>query len=239
MLERGALRPKRRAEGRWTFAVEAEHGLGKAVRVPSTVGVVVRARLSRLSPEGFALLAAAAVLEHGLTFERLSAVASLSNDAALPALDELVSSRLLIEGEGPYSAGDYTFPNDMVRDVVDTQAGEARRRLFHARALEHLAAAGEPAAVLAHHALSAGLAEAAFYHSAAAGEAALALPAATEAVVHFERARALARDAALFRPGAQAHLRAVYRQLGRAYELSGRPGQAAAVYQELEQLDQH
>ena len=50
LLERGALHPKRRAEGTWAFEIDAEHDLGKAVRVPSTVRAVIRSRLYRLSP---------------------------------------------------------------------------------------------------------------------------------------------------------------------------------------------
>jgi DNA-binding SARP family transcriptional activator len=237
LLERGALHAKRRSNGQWAFQVDADHELGKAVRVPSTIGAVVRARLNRLSPDAFALLAAGAVLEHGLTFERLRATANISQDSALPALDELVSSRLLVEGLLPAGAGAYTFPNDMVRDVVYTEAGDARRRLFHRRALELLAAAEEPEAMLAHHALVAGQAEAAFHHSRAAGEAALRLSAAGEAVVHFEKARALAREAALAGSGIEAQLRDVYRQLARAYELADQPAQAAATQVELKQLD--
>jgi predicted ATPase len=233
LLERGALRAKRRANGEWTFQVDADHELGKAVRVPSTIGAVVRARLNRLSPAAFALLAAGATLERGLTFARLVATASVSEEAGLPALDELVSSRLLVEGVLPAGAGAYTFPNDMVRDVVYTEAGDARRHLFHRRALELLAAAQEPEAVLAHHALVAGQAEAAFAHSRAAGEAALRLLAAGEAIVHFEKAREVATEAALAGPVFEAELREVYRLLARAHQLAGEPAQAAAALAEL------
>jgi predicted ATPase len=239
LLERGALHPKRRADGQWAFEVDADHELGKAVRVPSTVGAVVRSRLNRLSPNAFALLAAGATLEQRLTFERLCATANVSEDAALPALDELVSSRLLLEVAPPAAASAYAyaFPNDMIRDVVYTEAGDARRRLFHRRALDILAAAKDPAAVLAHHALVAGLAEAAFHHSLAAGEEALRLSAAGEAMVHFETARQLAREASLAGAAFEAHLRDLYLQLGRAYELGGQPAQASAVYEELERLE--
>jgi predicted ATPase len=48
LLERRVLHPKRIAEGQWIFAVDAEHDLGQAVRVPSTVHAVIRSRLNRL-----------------------------------------------------------------------------------------------------------------------------------------------------------------------------------------------
>jgi DNA-binding SARP family transcriptional activator len=237
LLERGALHPRRRADGQWAFEVDADHELGKAVRVPSTVGAVVRSRLNRLSPNAFALLAAGATLEQGLTFERICTTANVSEDVALPALDELVSSRLLVEGVLPAAASAYSFPNDMIRDVVYTEAGDARRRLFHRRALDLLVAAMASPAVLAHHALAAGLTEAAFQHTLAAGAEALRLSAAGEAVVHFERARDLAREAELTGTAFEAYRLDMYRQLGRAYELSGSRAQAAAAYAELKRLE--
>jgi predicted ATPase len=236
LLERRVLHPKRRAEGQWTFAVDAEHNLGQAVRVPSTVRAVIRSRLNRLSPNAFTLLAAGAVLEQGITFERLCAISNVTEDMGLPALDELVSGRLLLEAGQPGAASAYTFTNDMFRDVVYTEAGDARRRLFHRRALEVLEAAKESAAVLAHHALAAGLAAPAFHHCLAAGQEALRLSAVNEAIVHFERARQLVQDALLPEAAAEADLRDLYLQLGRAYELGGQTEKALAVYAERDRL---
>ena len=232
LLERRVLRPKRRSEGRWGFAVDAEHDLGQAVRVPSTVQAVIRSRLNRLSPNAFSLLVSGAVLAQRLTFERLCAVANASEDLALPALDELLSSRLLLETAQPGIASAYSLANDMLRDVVYTEAGDARRRLFHRRALEVLEAAHDSAAVLAHHALEAGLTGAAFHYSLVAGRGALRLSAVREAIVHFERARRLVREAPLPEIVAEAEVRDLYLQLGQAYELSGQPDQALAIYTE-------
>ena len=237
LLERGVLHPKRQAQGQWTFAVDADHDLGRAVRVPSTVRAVMRARLSRLSPPAFTLLTAGAVLEQSLTFDRLCAVAKVSEDAGLPALDELVSGQLLLEAAPPGGASVYTFVNDMLRNVVYTEAGEARRQLFHRRALEILEVAGAPAAVLAHHALTAGLAPAALRHSLAAALEALRLSALAEAWVHCQQARHLAREVSPLSPDLEAQIRDVYWQLGQAYELSGQHGQAEAVYAEWKRGD--
>ena len=221
LLERRVLRPKRQEEGKWTFAVDAEHDLGQAVRVPSTVHTVVRSRLNRLSPNAFSLLAGGAVLEQQITFERLCAISSVTEDMGLPALDELISSRLLLEAAQPGTASAYAFANDMLRDVVYTEAGDARRRLFHQRALEILAAAGDSAAVLAHHALAAGQAQAAFRHSLAAGREALRISAVSESIVHFERARRFVQEASLPEIPDEADLRDLYMQLSRAYKLGG------------------
>lgn len=238
LLERGVLHPKRQAKGQWTFAVDADHDLGRAVRVPSTVRAVMRARLSRLSPPAFTLLTAGAVLEQSLTFDRLCAVANIAEDAGLPALDELVSGQILLEAAPPRGASIYTFVNDMLRNVVYTEAGEARRQLFHRRALEILEAAGAPAAVLAHHALTAGLTAAALRHSLAAALEALRVAALAEAWVHCKQARQLSREVLPASPDFEAQVHDLYLQLGQAYELSGQPEQAEAVYAEWKRADQ-
>jgi len=230
LLERGALHPKRRGQDGWAFTVDDEHNLGQAVRVPSTVRAVIRARLQRLSPNAFSLLAAAAILEQQIHFEYLCAIANLPAEAALPALDELISGRLLLEIAQAGAASAYPFANDMIRDVVYTEAGDARRRLFHRRSLEALETTGVSAAVLAHHALAAGLGQAACHHSLEAGREALRLSAINEAIVHFEQARQLAREFRL----PQADARDLYAQLNRAYQLSGQADRAAAIQAEFE-----
>jgi predicted ATPase len=181
-------------------------------------------------------LAAGAVLEQGITFERLCIVSTVTEDIGLSALDELISGRFLLEVAQPGIASVYTFANDMIRDVVYTEAGDARRRLFHRRALDELEASKSSAAVLAHHALVAGLAETAFRHSLAAGQEALRLAAVSEAIVHFEKARQLVQEGSFVGATQMLHRRDLYVQLGRAYELSGQHEQADAVYDELERL---
>jgi DNA-binding SARP family transcriptional activator len=236
LLERRVLHPKQRAEGQWTFAVDAEHDLGQAVRVPSTVHAVIRSRLNRLSPNAFSLLAGGAVLEQQITFERLCAVSNVTEDLALPALDELISGRLLLEAEQPGGASTYPFVNDMLRDVVYTEAGDARRRLFHRRALEVLEAAGVSAAVLAHHAQAAGLVQPAFRYSLVAGREALQLSALSEAIVHFERANQLVREESLPEMPDQADLQDLYTQLSRAYQLSSQTDKALVMAAERDRL---
>ena len=235
LLERGALHPKRRA-GTWAFEVDAEHDLGKAVRVPSTVWAVIRSRLFRLSPDAFTLLSAGAVLDQRITFEHLCAISNVVEDRGLSALDELVSGHFLLEVTQPGAASAYIFANDMIRDVVYTEAGDARRRLFHKRALDALTATKDSAAVLAHHALAAGLAEAVFRHSLAAGQEALRLVATSEAIVHFEKARQLVLDGSVAGAEFESQIHDLYTQLGQVYELRDQHEQALALYDELERL---
>lgn len=233
LLERGALHPMRREGSTWTFAIDAEHDLGKAVQVPSTVRAVIRSRLHRLSPHASNLLVAGAILEQGITFERLCSVSDLPESIGVSALDELASSYLLLEDDG---SSLFTFANDMIRDVVLTEAGDARRRLFHKRALDVLEAANYSAAVLGHHALAAGLMRAAFHYSLVAGKEALRMLAVTNAIVHFERAWRLMKEESLDSLEFVPQLRDLYLQLGQAYELDGQHEQALVVYAELAQL---
>jgi DNA-binding SARP family transcriptional activator len=229
LLERRVLHPKRHAGGQWTFAVDTEHDLDQAVRIPSTVQAVIRSRLNRLSPNAFSLLAGGAVLEQSITFERLCAISNVTEDLALPALDELISGRLLFETDHTEMTGAYTFTNDMLRDVVYTETGDARRRLFHRRALEILVAAGDSAAVLAHHALAAGLTKATFQHSLVAGRDALRLSAVSEAVVHFEHARQSLQEISPSEMPDKADIRDLYTQLIRAYKSSGQTEKALVI----------
>jgi len=235
-LERRVLRPKRLAKGQWTFAVNAESDFGQAIHIPSTIHTVIRSRLNRLSPSAFSLLAGGAVLEQQITFERLLAISNVNEEAALPALDELISGRLLLETGEPDTAGEYIFVNDMLRDVVYTEAGEARRRLFHRRALEFLESEGSSAAVLAHHAVAAGLIQDAFRHSLAAGREALRLSAVSEAIIHFERALQFLQQQSLPEIPDEADVRELYLQLGLVYELASQTEKAATLNTERDKL---
>jgi predicted ATPase len=192
--------------------------------------------LHRLSPHALTLLTVGAVLDQRLTFERLCAISNIAEDRGLPALDELISGRFLLEVTRPGIASAYTFANDMIRDVVYTEAGDARRRLFHRRALDILEVAQESSAVLAHHALAAGLADAAFHYSLAAGQEALHLVALSDAIAHFEKARQLVQEGLLVDTKFESHLHDLYSRLAQAYELGGQHEQALAISAELERL---
>ncbi|MBW3634219.1 MAG: AAA family ATPase, partial [Chloroflexi bacterium] len=166
----------------------------KAV-LPPSVRQIIQTRLAPLPQTARDLLAAAAILGQGFSFELLCHVARLTENEALPALDTVLRSHLLREideTEIPTGEGRYIFAHDKIRDVVYREAGEARRRVFHRRALEVLREAGAPAAELARHALAAGLDEPALQFSVAAGDEAMRLLAVRDAAAHFERAITLA-----------------------------------------------
>lgn len=239
LLERGALTARPNEEGGWTidFTAAMEHEMVVRGFFPPSVREVICARLDRLTPHAFALLAAGAVLGRGITFGHLCQVADLEEEVGLPALDEVLHSGLLHESEreaGHISAGSYVFAHQKIRAVVYAEAGEARRHIFHRRALQALQAAAAPAAELAYHALAEGLAEPAFHWSIAAGDEAMRLVAVRDAITYYEQARhllaepvqSLSLEATLQAPEIE-HL---YTNLGRAYELNAEWEKARAAY---------
>lgn len=201
--------------------------------LPPGVHKVIRARLSRLGEEAFTLAAAGAVLGQAFSFARPCRLAGRAERGALAALDELLAARVWQEtGE---SRRPYSFAHDKIRDVVYTEAGAARRRLFHREALALLEDEGAAAAMLAHHAERARLGETAVRYQIKAGDAAMDLFAVRDAAGYYEGARqTLAEQAGIQLPsGLRRHL---YERLGRAYDILGELAEAEAVYQDLVEL---
>jgi DNA-binding SARP family transcriptional activator/predicted ATPase len=251
LVERGILTVQLAEDGAraidFTPALRNEHLLRGLL--PAGVREVIRARLARLPPNALLLLTAGAVLGRSFPFERLCQVAGINENTGLSALEALLASRLLAEveneGMGP-SEERFTFAHDKIRDVVYTEAGSTRRRLFHRRAFEILQAAPAPPAELAHHAFAAGLAVAAVSFSVAAGDEAMRLFAVRDAIAHYEQVRRLVRkpDGDGLQavqgsiPLSPSDLSQLYLQLGWAYELSGEFAQAQSIYEEMLALAQ-
>ncbi len=204
--------------------------------LPSSVRDFIHARLTRLSQSALTLCMAAAVLGDGFTFDQLCRVADLNDNQTLSALDEVVTRGLLQE-----TGGRCFFAHDSIREGAYAEAGEIRRRVLHRRALETLQAASASPAELAHHALAAGLPDTAARLSIAAGDTAMRLFAARDAIAHYQQARQLVRQSNESpRPSGEenavvslADLSQLYLQLGWAYELCSQFAQAESIYGEL------
>ena len=103
---------------------------------------------------------------------------------------------------------------------------------------------GAPAAQLARHALVGGLAEPAFGYLVAAGDQAMEVFAAQDAIEQYERARSLLAKEDVRTGGGQLveasipELEHLYTQLGRAYELTNEWGKAQAAYETMLALGQ-
>ena len=120
------------------------------------------------------------------------------------------------------------------------RGGQARRRVLHRRALEVLEEeGGAPAPQLARHALAGGIAEPAFRYSMAAGDQAMEVFAAHDAIEHYERARDLLAEDEVPTGRRQPtepsvlELEHLYTQLGRAYEIAYEWGKARAAYETI------
>jgi predicted ATPase/DNA-binding SARP family transcriptional activator len=204
--------------------------------LPSSVRDLIHARLTRLSRHALTLCMAAAVLGDGCTFDQLCRVADINDNQGLSALDELLTRGLLQE-----TGGRCFFAHDSIRAGAYAEAGEIRRRVLHRRALETLQAASASPAELAQHALAAGLPAAATRLSLTAGDAAMRVFAARDAIAQYEQARQLVRRShESLRPAGEdnavisrAELSQLYLQLGWAYELSSQFAQAESTYEEL------
>jgi len=240
LLDQGVLASHPNGDGGWTidFTSAMEHETVVAGFFPPSVREVIVARLDRLTPNASALLVAGAVLGQGITFEHLCRVAGLAEQDALPALDEVLHSSLLYESEreggrrGRMTGGRYVFAHAMIRAVVYAEAGEARRSIFHRRAMQALQEASAPPAELAYQAQAAGLAEPAFRWSLAAGDEAMRVVAVRDAIAFYEQARHLMAER-LLGTGAMlptSEIEHLYTHLGRAYELDNEWEKARAIY---------
>lgn len=188
----------------------------KDLPISETVRETVAGRLRRLDPVARQVLEAGAVLGPLFRFEVVRRTAGRGEMEALDGLDELLDRQVLKEQEI-----DYQFHHEIIRTVVYGDLSYGRRRLLHRRAGEALeregrgrAAAvtrsGAPpakpewmrrrteedrmagiAAQLARHFQEAGIAEKAIEYWKQAGDAAAAVYANEEAIVHYGRALAL------------------------------------------------
>jgi tetratricopeptide (TPR) repeat protein len=208
--------------------------------MPPNIREVIVARLGRLSEAAGALLVAGAVLGRTCSFEQLCQVAGMDELASLATLDELIKSQLLLETTDSHRP--YTFAHDKIRDVVYTEAGDARRRVYHRRAFTLLQTAAAPAAELAHHALVARLLEPAFSYNIAAGDDAANVYAHAEAISHYRRALNLVTQQedgnVTQNVASETELTQLYLRLGRTLELISQYEQALATYETMEQRAQ-
>lgn len=196
LTRRGVIGAHPDTDGRWRIELAPAARDPRALRglLPESVREAIGAQLSRLGGPASTFLAACAVLGDGFGFEQVLRVAALHEEEGLRALDEVLAGRLIRQaGEeaGATTTETYAFVHDKVRDVAYTDAGAARRRVFHRRALGALEQTGAPTARLARHARATGDLWAAFRYLVAAGDEAMAVFAVRDAISFYETAREL------------------------------------------------
>jgi DNA-binding CsgD family transcriptional regulator/tetratricopeptide (TPR) repeat protein len=149
-------------------------------QVPATVRDAVLARVSRLSPAGRDVVAAASVLGRRVGADLLAAVAG----QPLTAVDDCVERGVLVMDEGVVG-----FRHDLARLAVERSLPPAQRSVTHARALAELTARGShDHRRLAYHAAGCGDQAAVADHAPLAAARAARLGALREAAEQFQLA---------------------------------------------------
>ena len=136
--------------------------------------------------------------------------------------------------------GSYRFSHELMRDVVYTELGAARRQVLHQRALARLETEGARASELAYHARASGEVEAAYGYSVQAGVEAAAVFAVEDAIRHYEQARAWLQEHKRLQTELPAlEVERLYAHLGRAYAFQNAWEKAQEAYEELLAYAQH
>ena len=203
--------------------------------LPPSVRAMIQARLAKLTQPARQLVLARTVLCNQATAQWLWQVAELGVQAGVEALEEAVASGMLREEEtGAGRPGRYHFTHELIRDVVYSELGEARRQVLHQRALALLQTEGAPACALAYHALASGETEVAARYSVQAGDEALAVFAVEDAIRRYEQARSLLQEQPrLQRVLEDSEIEHLYVCLGQAYVFQHGWQRAQQPYEEL------
>ena len=247
LVDRGALVAQPSTDGRWLLetAESAREAATPDDLLPKGVRDLISARLGELSPVAFELFVAGAVLGRRFTFEQLFRISNVPENKGLSGLDELLTRRLLVkdtgggteEAQSGPEAG-YSFAHEKIRAVTYSDAGDERLRTFHRRALEVLGEGSTPTAELARHAEMAGLSTEAFRYNAGAGNTAMELSAARDAIASYESTRRLLNDNLggpqdLWTTLSLDEIRSAYVRLGEAYEMAEEWDEARHTYEQL------
>src|SRR5947209_14823 len=246
LREQEWLVPRLAADGSWWLEPSVDlTALGESRSrrdlLPPSVRTLILARLAPLSQAARQLVQGVAVLGTAASAQRLWQLAELGVQAGVEALEEAVTCGILREEEaGVGRLASYGFAHELMRDVVYTELGTARRQVLHQRALATLESEGARAAELAYHALSAGEVEATYRSSVQAGVEAAAIFAVEEAIWHYEQARTLLQEQKPLQSElSAAEVERLYAHLGRAYANQNAWEQAQEVYKELLAYAQH
>ena len=164
----------------------------QSIQVPSTVQVMLAARIDRLAPQDKRLLQTASVIGKDVPFALLQAIAEVPDEALRRSLDHLQAAEFLSE-TGLYPDLEYTFKHALTHEVAYGSLLHERRRALHARIVDaietlHRDRLAEQTERLAHHALRGELREKAVQYLRQAGLKALARSALQEARPWFEQA---------------------------------------------------
>jgi DNA-binding CsgD family transcriptional regulator len=187
----------RRSEGNPFFAEEllATRALGETDHLPAKLRDVLVARLATLPPPARRLLEVASVAGGAVDHELLAQVSGLGGDMLTQALEELISSHLLVPS-GDLWMPAYAFRHALLAEAVYDELLAAERRRFHgayaaaiqSREVPKGAAGATQLAGLAYHARSSRDLALALRTEIAAARASFRASAVAEAAQAFDRA---------------------------------------------------
>ena len=129
-----------------TWRLEPTHELVEAIRqeqfrralVPPLVRTMIKARMAKLSQSARLLVMACAVLGSRVSAQFLWQVAELGVQAGIEGLEEAVKSGMLREEATGSQLGSYSFSYELMREVVYSELGAARRHVLHQQVLTRL-----------------------------------------------------------------------------------------------------
>ncbi len=240
------LVPRLNADGTWGLEPTGEmtavllQKQSRRAMLPPSVRAMILARLAKLAPPARQLVMASAVLGNQATAKLLWQLAEVEVQPGIEGLEEAIGSGILREEEaGMGRPGSYRFAHELIRDVVYTELGAARRQVLHQRALALVLTGGAAAAELAYHAMASAETEFAYRYSMQAGDEALAVFAVDDAIGYYEQARTLLQEQRLQNVLEVSEVEHLYVYLGRAYTFQNTWEQAQQAYEELVAYAQH
>ncbi|MEO8082427.1 MAG: AAA family ATPase, partial [Ardenticatenales bacterium] len=224
LFEQGTLSAE--ADGRgWTTTAGAADGDYAELPVPESIGQIVDARIERLLDDARTLADAASVQRRDFEFDVVQRASGLGASAALDALDALLTSGLWRETASDGLSARYDFAHALVRDRIYGRLSAARRQHLHRQVAGLLETSSpEQPDRVAYHYLRGGVRDRACAWSLRAGDAAMMVYAADNALSHYRAARQLA--------AAPAEQFAALTGAGHAFVALGRAREAVLTYTE-------
>jgi len=165
-----------------------QRGSAVHLRLPETLRDLVLGRLERLGDSARQTLAAASVIGGRFDYETLRSVRSIDEATLTTDLRQAVDEQFLVE-QREQTPGSFAFRHALGREVIYDDLLLPERQRLHLLAGEALVARGDaPPALVAQHWSAGGDRRRAAEAYEAAGNAALSVNAASEAVASFEAA---------------------------------------------------
>ncbi len=189
-------------------------------QVPLSLKTLIQTRLDTLPAVARQIVQAAAILDPDIEMDLLRQTSGRSEDETLDALDVLVQTNFLKEGDAFLASDEeffeqslaYLFTHPFVSTLLRENLGNARRIALHKRAAEALVARyaqylPPSAGRLFEHYYQSGQRQQAAHYAEMAGEYALTAASSTEARAFFQKSLALEASGARYIGLAQAYMR--------------------------------